>query len=94
MPDNKSIADPTAEIAERALKKTSIVNLDGLSGPEQRYLFVAPYDCRIDEVSLLSDTAVQANDSNYYSIQVRNLTPVGGPAVIAPQDADIGRRGD
>ena len=74
MPDNKSIADPTAEIAERALKKTSIVNLDSLSGPEQRYLFVAPYDCRIDEVSLLSDTAVQANDSNYYSIQVRNLT--------------------
>ena len=74
MPDNKSIADPTAEIAERALKKTSIVNLDGLSGPEQRYLFVAPYDCRIDQVSLLSDTAVQASDINYYSLQIRNLT--------------------
>ena len=74
MPDNKSIADPIAEIAERALKKTSIVHIDGWSGVDQRYLFVAPYDCRIDQVSLVSDTAVQASDSNYYALQVRNLT--------------------
>ncbi len=74
MADNKSISDPIAEIAERALKKTSIVHLDGWNGTDQRYLFVAPYDCRIDQVSLLSDTAVQASDTNYYSLQIRNLT--------------------
>ena len=74
MPDNKSISDPIAEIAERALKKTSIVHIDGWNGTDQRYLFVAPYDCRIDQVSLLSDTAVQASDISYYTFQVRNLT--------------------
>ena len=74
MPDNKSITDPVAEIAERALKKTSITLIDGWNASDQRYLFVAPYDCRIDQVSLLSDTAVQAHDDNYYSFQVRNKT--------------------
>ncbi len=74
MADNKSTADPIAEIAERALKKTSIVHLDGWNSNDRRYLFVAPYDCRIDQVSLLSDTAVQASDINYYSLQIRNLT--------------------
>ena len=74
MPDNKSITDPVAEIAERALKKTSILTIEGWSGSDQRYLFVAPYDCRIDQVSILSDTAVQQHDNNYYSFQVRNKT--------------------
>lgn len=74
MPDNKSITDPVAEIAERALKKTSITLVSGWSGTDQRYLFVAPYDCMIDQVSLLSDTAVQAHDDNYYVFQVRNMT--------------------
>ena len=74
MPDNKSITDPVAEIAERALKKTSILTIEGWSASDQRYLFVAPYDCRIDQVSLLSDTAVQQHDANYYAFQVRNKT--------------------
>ena len=74
MPDNKSITDPVAEIAERALKKTSITQIKGWSGSDQRYLFVAPYDCMIDQVSLVSDTAVQAHDDNYYTFQVRNMT--------------------
>ena len=74
MPDNKSITDPVAEIAERALKKTSITLVSGWSGNDQRYLFVAPYDCMIDQVSLLSDTAVQAHDDDYYAFQVRNMT--------------------
>ena len=74
MPDNKLISDPTAEVAERALKKTSIVTMNGWDDSSQRYLFVAPYDCKIDQVSLLSNTAVQASDDNYYILQVRNLT--------------------
>ena len=74
MADNKTTADPVAEIAERALKKTSVVDLDGWDATDQRYLFVAPYDCRIDQVYLVSDTAVAANDTNYYSFQVQNLT--------------------
>lgn len=74
MPNNKSITDPVAEIAERALKKTSITQINGWDKSEQRYLFVAPYDCMIDQVSLLSDTAVQAHDDNYYAFQVRNMT--------------------
>ncbi len=74
MADNKTTADPVAEIAERALKKTSVVTLDGWDGTDQRYLFVAPYDCRVDQVYLVSDTGVAANDTNYYSFQVQNLT--------------------
>ena len=74
MPNNKTTADPVAEIAERALKKTSILTLKGWTGTDQRYLFVAPYDCRIDQVSLLSDTAVQQHDTSYYAFQVRNKT--------------------
>lgn len=74
MADNKTTADPVAEIAERALKKTSVVALDGWDATDQRYLFVAPYDCNIDQVCLVSDTAVAANDTNYYSFQVQNLT--------------------
>ncbi len=74
MPDNKSITDPVAEIAERALKKTSILLIDGWDSTDQRYLFVAPYDCRIDQVSLLTNTAVQTSDTNYYAFQVRNMT--------------------
>ncbi len=74
MPDNKSITDPVAEIAERALKKTSIILIEGWDNTDQRYLFVAPYDCRIDQVSLLTDTAVQTSDTHYYTFQVRNLT--------------------
>ena len=74
MADNKTTTDPLAEIAERALKKTSIVQLTGWNATDQRYLFVAPYDCKIDQISLVSDTAVAANDTNYYSFQVQNLT--------------------
>ncbi len=74
MPDNKTVSDPVAEIAERALKKTSVTNLAGWDGTAQRYLFVAPYDCKIDQVSVVSDTAVAASDTNYYSFQVQNLT--------------------
>ncbi len=91
MPDNKSTTDPVAEIAERALKKMSITQIDGWSGSDQRYLFVAPYDCRIDQVSLLSDTAVQTSDSNYYAFQVRNLTQsealISIPLRTRPSDA-------
>jgi hypothetical protein len=74
MPDNKTITDPVAEIAERALKKTSVVNLVGWDGSAQRYVFVAPYDCKIDQVQIVSDTAVAASDTNYYAFQVQNLT--------------------
>ena len=74
MPDNKTVADPVAEIAERALKKTCAVNLAGWDGTAQRYVFVAPYDCKIDQVSVVSDTGVAASDSNYYAFQVQNLT--------------------
>lgn len=74
MPDNKTITDPVAEIAERALKKTSVLNLAGWNGSDQRYVFVAPYDCNIDQVQVVSDTAVAASDTNYYALQVQNLT--------------------
>ncbi len=73
MADNKRRTDPVAEIAERALQKTSVVYLKGWSGVDQRYLFIAPYDCRIERVRLLSDTGVGANDANYYAFQLRNL---------------------
>ena len=91
MPDNKSITDPVAEIAERALKKTSILLIDGWDNTDQRYLFVAPYDCRIDQVSLLTDTAVQTSETNYYAFQVRNLTQsvslLSTPVRTRPADA-------
>jgi hypothetical protein len=74
MPDNKTVTDPVAEIAERALKKTSVLNLVGWDGSDQRYVFVAPYDCSIDQVQIVSDTAVAASDTNYYALQVQNLT--------------------
>lgn len=75
MPDNKTIADPVAEIAERALKKTSVVNVYGWDGSLDRYVFfVAPYDCKIDQVSIVSDIGVAASDTNFYSFQVQNLT--------------------
>ena len=74
MPDNKTVTDPVAEIAERALKKTSLLSLVGWDATDQRYIFVAPYDCSIDQVQLVSDTAVAASDTNYYAIQVQNLT--------------------
>ncbi len=74
MPDNKTTSDPVAEIAEQALKKTSVVTLTGWDATDQRYLFVAPYDCKVDQVSLVSDTAVAASDTNYYAFQVQNLT--------------------
>ena len=74
MPDNKTVSDPVAEIAERALKKTSVTNVVGWNATDQRYIFVAPYDCKVDQVSVVSDTAVAASDTNYYSFQVQNLT--------------------
>ncbi len=74
MPDNKTISDPVAEIAERALKKSSVVYSPGWDGTIQRYIFVAPYDCQIDQVQIVCDTAVAANDTNYYAFQVQNLS--------------------
>ncbi len=74
MPDNITTSDPVAEVAERALKKTSVLTLAGWSATDQRYLFVAPYDCTIDQVWLVSDTAITAHDTNYYTFQVQNLT--------------------
>ena len=74
MPDNIPTSDPVAEVAERALKKTSVITLDGWADTDQRYLFVAPYDCTIDQVWLVSDTTHAAHDTNYYSFQVQNLT--------------------
>ena len=103
MPDNKTVSDPVAEIAERALKKTSVTNVAGWDGTTQRYVFVAPYDCKIDQVSVVSDTAVAANDTNYYSFQVQNLTQAesllasakttqatGGTAITADAAYDLG----
>ncbi len=96
MADNKKTTDPVAEIAERALKKTSIVRLEGWNSSDQRYIFIAPYDCKIDRVTLLSDTAVSASDTNFYSLQVRNISSskslldnrqttraTGGSAIVA-----------
>ncbi len=77
MPDNKTVTDPVAEIAERALKKTSVVYSPGWDGTIQRYVFVAPYDCNIDQVQIVSDTAVAASDTNYYAFQIQNLTQAG-----------------
>jgi hypothetical protein len=74
MADNKSVTDPVAEIAERALRKTSVIRVDGWDGASQRFIFVAPYDCRVDQVSIVSSTGVPANDTNYYGFQVQNLT--------------------
>jgi hypothetical protein len=74
MADNKSVTDPVAEIAERALRKTSIMRVDGFAATADRFIFVAPYDCRIDAVSRVSDTGVAANDTNYYGFQVQNVT--------------------
>ena len=74
MPDNITITDPVATIAERALSKTAIVPLTGWLATTDRFLFVAPYDCQITSVNLVSDTAVPASDTNYYSFQVQNLT--------------------
>ncbi len=74
MSDNKTITDPTAEIAERALRKTSIVYSPGWDGTIQRYIFVAPYDCSIDQIQIVSDTTVVADDINYYTFQIQNLT--------------------
>ena len=74
MPDNKTTKDPVAEIAERALKKTNVTKVTGWDQNRNRYVFVAPYDCRIDQVSIVSDTAVAASDTNYYSFQVQNVT--------------------
>ncbi len=74
MPDNKTVKDPTGEVAERALKKTNVIKLTGWNANKNVWVFVAPYDCKIDEVSLVSDTTVAANDTNYYSFQVQNVT--------------------
>ena len=74
MPDNITTTDPVATIAERALSKTAVVQLTGWSATTNRYLFVAPYDCNIATVSIVSDTAVATNNTNYYSFQVQNLT--------------------
>ena len=103
MPDNKTVTDPVAEIAERALKKTSAVNIVGWAATSQRYLFVAPYDCQIDQVSIVSDTAVSASDTNYYSFQAQNLTQAeallasavttkstGGTAITADAPYELG----
>ena len=90
MPDNITTSDPVAEVAERALKKTSVITLDGWSATEQRYLFVAPYDCTIDQVWLVSDTTHAAHDTNYYSFQVQNLTAAAGAALFGADHPDNG----
>jgi len=74
MADNKTTKDPVAEIAERALKKTNVTKVAGWDATKQRFVFVAPYDCKVDQVSVVSDTGVTASDTNYYSFQVQNLT--------------------
>lgn len=74
MPDNKTTKDPVAEIAERALKKTNVTKVAGWDATKQRFVFVAPYDCKVDQVSIVSDTGVAASDTNYYAFQVQNMT--------------------
>ena len=74
MADNKTVKDPVAEMATRALKKTNVIKVTGWDQTKQRFIFVAPYDCRIDDVQVVSDAGVTANDTNYYSFQVQNLT--------------------
>lgn len=74
MADNKTTKDPVAEIASRALKKTNVTKAAGWDGTKQRFIFVAPYDCKVDRVAVISDTGVPASDTDYYSFQVQNLT--------------------
>ncbi len=74
MADNVTVKDPVAAVAERALKKINLTKVTGWNANKNVYVFVAPYDCRIDQVSLTSDIAVAANDTNYYSFQVQNVT--------------------
>ncbi len=74
MPDNVTVKDPVATVAERALKKTNLTKVTGWNANKNVYAFVAPYDCKVDQVSLVSDVAVGASDTNYYSFQVQNVT--------------------
>ncbi len=74
MADNRTVKDPVAEMATRALKKTNVIKVTGWDQAKQRFIFVAPHDCRIDDVQVVSDTGVSASDVNYYSFQVQDLS--------------------
>lgn len=74
MAGNVTVQDPVAVVAERALKKTSVTKVTGWSTTKQRFVFVAPYDCKVSQVYIVSDTAVAGDDTNYYAFQVQNLT--------------------
>ena len=56
-------------------RATSMVRIGGISGSDDRYLFVAPAASYIRQVSLVSDTATSSSDgTDNYTFQVANLT--------------------
>ena len=62
--------------AATALKtKVACVNIGGMSGTDQKYVFVAPEDCAIVSVGIVSDTSTSGSGGGTnWTFQVVNLT--------------------
>ena len=66
----------TAILAMNAANQnqTSMVAIGAVSASQDNFIFTPNEAVTIDEVTLISSVAVTANDTNYWSFQVANLT--------------------
>lgn len=63
-----------AKLTTPANTRIAQMYLADLSATETQYIFVAPAACTITEINIVVETTITANDTNYWTVQIRNLT--------------------
>jgi len=64
------------------------------TGAWDRYVFVAPYDCRITGLSFVVDTTAATDGTDFWSLTIQDGATVVGAAIsneAAPFTADVAR---
>jgi len=96
--DTAHIADAqvTPAKANTALKtKVCVKDIEGFNADQQEYIFVAPYDCTIVSIGLVSDTATTASSATTnWAFQVANLTITSNLCSSAKSTSDTEVTGD
>jgi len=79
-----------------ALKtKVCVKDIEGFNADQQEYIFVAPYDCTIVSIGLVSDTATTASSATTnWAFQVANLTITSNLCSSAKSTSDTEVTGD
>jgi len=84
-----------SKASTRVKTKVTVTDLGGTSASQEKYIFVAPVDCTIVSVGILSDTTTSSsNAGTNWSFQVANLTVSSNLCAAATYSSQTELTGD